>query len=33
MPLGEAVAQLPGAQYVLSVKNSSAARSVRFILQ
>jgi hypothetical protein len=32
MPLGDAVAQLPGAQYVLSVKNSAAARSVRFIL-
>jgi dTDP-4-amino-4,6-dideoxygalactose transaminase len=32
MSFGEAVAQLPGAQYVLTVKNSSTARSVRFIL-
>jgi hypothetical protein len=32
LPLGEAVAQLPGAQYVLTVKNSSSTRSVRFIL-
>ena len=32
MAFGEAVAQLPGAQYVLTVKNSSTTRSVRFIL-
>lgn len=32
MPLGEAVAQLPGAQYVLTVKNSATTRSLRFIL-